>query len=92
MSRAEALAKMKDDPYKTDNIERADATYQLFYTTASRARIERFVPRAARPVDSRVALSAASVAALTGTATPASSNSSASTPPPSPTRNSSRLT
>ncbi len=33
MSRAEALVKMKDDPYKTDNIERADGDVISFYTT-----------------------------------------------------------
>lgn len=33
MSRAEAFAKMKDDPYKTDNIERADGDVISFYAT-----------------------------------------------------------
>jgi threonyl-tRNA synthetase len=33
MTRAEALAKMAGDPFKTDNIERADGDVMSFYTT-----------------------------------------------------------
>ena len=35
MTRAEALAKMADDPYKTDNIERADGDVLSFYATGA---------------------------------------------------------
>jgi threonyl-tRNA synthetase len=35
MTRAEALAKLADDPYKTDNVQRADGDVMSFYATGA---------------------------------------------------------